>query len=81
MYIKIDGIPACSKTKVEIIKANTNVPAIIEREISIDSMIKLMQSIEPANEQEPLEVEAPQDELVPPSDIRKNILNAEDFTY
>lgn len=40
-----------------------------------------MQSIEPANEQEPLEVEAPQDELVPPSDIRKNILNAEDFTY
>jgi ATP-dependent exoDNAse (exonuclease V) alpha subunit len=77
MYIKIDGIPACSKTKVEIIKANTNVPAIIEREISIESMIKLMQSIEPANKQEPLEDEAPQDELVPPSDIRKNILNAE----
>lgn len=80
MYLKLDGIPACAKTKIEIIPAKNNAPALIEREISIDSMIKLVESTAEYMVESSIE-EQEQEEPKKNQEEQKVFINAEDFTY
>lgn len=83
LFVKINNIDACTKTTVEILPAKTNCPAIIEREISIDSMIRLAQamSAEPVAEFNEVEAEKQDFYAAATDEIDNNHKNAEDFTY
>lgn len=84
LFVKLNNIDACTKTTVEILPSKTNCPAIIEREISIDSMIRLAQamSAEPIKENDQ-EVEADKKDFYTAvvDEIELSHKNAEDFTY
>jgi hypothetical protein len=84
LFVKLNNIDACTKTTVEILPAKTNCPAIIEREISIDSMIRIAQamSAEPIKENEQ-EVKTDKKDFYAAvvDEIELSQKNAEDFTY
>jgi type IV secretory pathway TraG/TraD family ATPase VirD4 len=84
LFVKLNNIDACTKTTVEILPAKTNCSAIIEREISIDSMIRIAQamSAEPIKENEQ-EVKTDKKDFYTAvvDEIELSQKNAEDFTY
>lgn len=84
LFVKLNNIGGCAKTTVEILPERKNCPAIVEREISIDSMIRLAQamSAEPIKENDQ-EVEADKKDFYTAvvDEIELSHKNAEDFTY